>query len=69
MVQWVKDPVLSLQGWGSEPGPAQWVKDLALLQLWCRSQLHLRFDPWSRNSHVPWVQPKKNLFCSLGPIV
>ena len=25
--------------------PAHWVKDLALLQLWCRSQLWLRFDP------------------------
>ena len=24
---------------------AQWVKDLALLQLWCRSQLQLGSDP------------------------
>ena len=25
------------------PAVAQWVKDLALTELWCRSQLHLRF--------------------------
>ena len=30
--------------------PGLWVKDPALLQLWCRSQLWLRSDPWSRNS-------------------
>ena len=28
------------------------VKDLALLQLWCRLQLQLRFDPWPRNFHM-----------------
>ena len=27
---------------------AQWVKDLALLQLWHKSQLQLEFDPWPR---------------------
>ena len=27
------------------PGPAQWVKDPGLLQLWHRSKLQLRFDP------------------------
>ena len=34
------------------PGPMQWVKDLAF------PQLLLKFDPWPRNYHVPWVQPK-----------
>ena len=61
MVQWVKDPVLSLQGWGSEPGPAQWVKDLALLQLWCRSQLQLRSDPWPRNSMCHGAAKKRKI--------
>ena len=37
---------------------AQWVKDPALLmmQLWLR--LWHRFDPWPRNIHMLWVQPK-----------
>ena len=26
--------------------PAWWVKDLALPQLWCRSQLQFSWDPW-----------------------
>ena len=30
----------------------QWVNDLALLQLWYRSQLWLRFDPWPGNFHM-----------------
>ena len=30
---------------------AQQIKDLVLLQLWRRSQLWLRFDPW------PWELP------------
>ena len=29
----------------------QWLKDLVLLQV--------RFDPWTGNLHMPWVQPKK----------
>ena len=37
---------------------SQWVKDLALLQLWHWSKLRLRFDPWLENFCVPWVQPK-----------
>ena len=34
----------------SIPGPAQWVKDPALPQLWLRLQLWLRSDPWPGNS-------------------
>ena len=37
----------------------QRVKDPALPQLWQRSQLQLGLDPWPRNFHMPWVQPKK----------
>ena len=38
---------------------AQWVKDLALLKLWHRLQLRLRFDPWHRNFHTPHVWLRK----------
>ena len=44
---------------GSIPRPAQWVMDLALPQLWHKSQLQLRFDPWRRNFHMLWMQPNK----------
>ena len=37
----------------------QGVKDLAVLQLWCRLQLQLGFLPWPRNCRMPWVQPKQ----------
>ena len=38
---------------------AQWVKDprLSLQHLWLL--LWHRFDPWPRNFHMPWSQPKK----------
>ena len=32
--------------------PAQWVKDLVVLQLQCGLQLQLRSDPWSWNFHM-----------------
>ena len=35
------------------------LKDLALLQLWCRSQLQLGSDPWPRNSICCWVAIKR----------
>ena len=41
------------------PAVAQRVKDLALLQLWHRLQLWLRFDPRPRNFHMPRTRPKK----------
>ena len=37
----------------------QWVKDLALLQLWDRPQLWLRFDPWPKNFCMLRAQPKE----------
>ena len=41
--------VVSLQCWdaGFDILLAEWVKDLVLLHLWCRSQLQLGSDPWS----------------------
>lgn len=36
----------------------QQVTDPALLQLWCRSQRGLGFDPWTRHFPLLWVRPK-----------
>ena len=47
-VQWVKDLACLCGSTGLIPSLAQWVKDLALQQLWRRLQLQLRFDPWPR---------------------
>ena len=38
----IKDLAYCCSSLGLIPGPAQWVKDLVLLQLWCRSQMWLR---------------------------
>ena len=35
------------------------LKALALLQVWRRSQMQLRFDPQPRNFHMPWGCLKK----------
>ena len=40
---------------GSIPTLVQWVKDLALLQLWHRLHLQLGFDPLPGNFHMLWV--------------
>ena len=38
---------------------AQQVKDPALSQQQLRSLLWRRYDPWPRNFHVAWVQPRR----------
>ena len=43
---------------GLIPDLAQWVKDPVLLQLWLRSQLPLRSDPWPGTPYATG-QPKK----------
>ena len=42
---------------GLIPSLAQWVKDLAVPQLWQSLQLWLGFDSWPGNFHMLWVQP------------
>ena len=44
VVQGVSNPACLFGGTGLIPGRVQWVRDPALLQLWCRSQLWLRFN-------------------------
>ena len=41
------------------PSPAQWVEDLALLQLQFRSRLQVEFDLCVRNFQLPQVWPMK----------
>ena len=62
MAQWIKNltavaPVAGEVG-GLLPGPMQWVKDLALLQLQCRSQLGAGFDPWPNHMLQVWPLEK-----------
>ena len=56
---WINDPTCLCGGIGSIPSLAQGVKDLALQQLWCRSQLRLGFDCWPGNFHMPWGEGAK----------
>ena len=44
-MQWVNDLACLCGSTGSFSGLVQWVKDPALLQLWCRSQMWLRTYP------------------------
>ena len=59
MSQCVNDLAYHCGGNDLIPGLAQWIKDPLLLQLWYRSQLQLRLDPWPRNFHVPWGGKKQ----------
>ena len=57
VVQWVKSLTtaawVTVEAWVSSLALCRGLKDLALLQMWCRLQL------WSRNFHMPRVRQKK----------
>ena len=63
VVQWDQRHLWSTGTQVQSPIPAQWVKDPALLQLWLKSQLRLRSDPWPRNSIclLGWPKKKKKI--------
>ena len=52
VAQWVNDLACLCGSASSIPSPAQWIRDLVLLQLWQRLRLGLRFNPWPRNVHM-----------------
>ena len=61
VVQWIKIWLPQLwftaEVWVGCPAWRSGLKDLALLQLQCRWQLWLVFNPWTRNFHMPRMWP------------
>ena len=58
MVQWVKNPTAAAWvKWVQFPAPRRGFKDLALPDLWQRSQLGLGFNLWPGTSIMPQEWP------------
>ena len=63
VAQWVKNPTavvwVSAEAWVPSPARQSVLRDSVLWQLWCKSQLQLRFNPWPRNFHILHIWPLK----------
>ena len=66
VARWVKNLTAAAQvkaeAWVQSLAQCSRLKDPALLQLQCRSQLRLRFDPWPGNFHMPWYGHKNKKY-------
>ena len=76
MAWWVKDlnekAQVAAEAQVPSPGWHSGLKNSALLQLQCRSQLQLRFYPYPENFHMLWVwlfkKKKKKVFLKLSSL-
>ena len=64
MAQWVKNltrvALVAVEVQVRSPALCSGLKDPALLQLWCRLQLQLRFTAWPGNFYMLLVWPQKH---------
>ena len=69
MMQWVKNLTavaqVALEALEQSLAWHSGFKYPALLQLWCKSELWLRFSPWTENFHLPHLGGHKKIKLNL----